>query len=345
MSFQLEIHKDDDASYPKLALSPCRCTSQFCDRCALPHAIKWRERLRPALKKWQAVSMLTLTLDPSKFDGPEQAFREVGKKRWVAECIRKLNRKNLLKSTSWVYALEFHKSGWPHWHVLVETPFIDKHKLQAAWARGNCWVSRSRGFKNSNHAVHYVTKYAIKSDAGFPEWVLNYKGKLRRLSTSRGLCPAEPRPAPKYASKPRSKQIVRTPGQRRNSCLKTCRLVSVSDDGTRTHVSDVDVEWNEKFSDLDDQEIVLLLVEEKQREALQRASVAEAYEMEREALLMRAGRTDRLDILDMLPQRRNIHRKSLRTVNQNHLCKSKGPTEFDLISDDGVPCQFSDRSE
>lgn len=178
----------------RLRVCKTKCKSQFCPDCCMAHCVTWREKLRPALKHWNSVMMLTLTLDQTKFDSPWDALETVGKKRAVSELIKELNRVGLLKSREFTCTIEFHKNGWPHYHVLVDCKFLCKHKLQAKWKRGNCWISK-HDFKSVEHAINYATKYIVKTTKAdenefiFPEWVMDYKGNVRRFSTSRGLCP------------------------------------------------------------------------------------------------------------------------------------------------------------
>ena len=166
----------------------------------------WREKLREALADWASVIMLTLTVDPSDYEGPEDAYRKIGKQRRVAETIKKLHAREAIKSRRFTQTLEFHKSGWPHWHVLVESTFVDKHLLQRLWDRGHCWVSK-HDFMSVDHAINYATKYIVKTSEEepfwFPDWVLDYSGNIRRFSTSRGLCPTRKLKKPKHDAKPR----------------------------------------------------------------------------------------------------------------------------------------------
>lgn len=233
----------DEPHTSTLSVSPCLCRSQFCERCCVPYAIRWRERLRPAIAKWREVSMLTLTLDPTSWESPEHAYRGVGKRRLVAELIRKLKRHDLLYSDRFAYSLEFHKSGWPHWHVIVESGYIPFQQLQECWAQGHTWISRSLKFKSASHAVHYVTKYALKADAGFPEWVLSYQGRIRRISTSRGLCPVEATKPSEYAGGEPKKMTQRTPRERAGACGKTVRITYVDSIGVTFHVVDLDLPY------------------------------------------------------------------------------------------------------
>ena len=209
-----------------LRIVKCRCKSQFCPDCALSHCVAWREKLRRALSHWRYPMMLTLTLDQSKYRDPEDALRTVGELRRIPKMIERLhkiakykttksfktekaiakhaNKLNLrkrckLRSREFTRTLEFHKpekGGWPHWHILVDCKFMCKHLLQETWGLGHCWVSRHE-FDNVSHAINYATKYIVKTNAEsddddeflFPEWVYDYKGNIRRFSTSHGLCP------------------------------------------------------------------------------------------------------------------------------------------------------------
>lgn len=200
-----------------------RCKSQFCKDCALAHCVSWREKLRPALAHWKSVMMLTLTLDRSRHESPEAGYRYVGKKRSVSELIKKLHKRKMIRSREFTTTLEFHKvekSGWPHYHVLVDSSFVDKHELQRLWGLGNCWYSKHE-FKSISHAINYATKYISKTSEDddeefwFPEWVLDFKGNMRRFSTSRGLCPSG-RKRKKKADGEKTRPRIRKTGRQRS---------------------------------------------------------------------------------------------------------------------------------
>lgn len=182
--------ESDSSVSTRFYAAKCKCRSQFCSDCSLAHCVSWREKLRPVLRDWYGVSMLTLTVDPSKFTDPESAYREVQRKRSVAEMVRRLEREDWVRSRKFCYALEFHKpenGGWPHYHVLVESRFVPHGELKKSWKHGHVWVTATRGKMSSDHAVNYATKYVAKAPEGFPDWVLDFKGNLRRFSVSRGL--------------------------------------------------------------------------------------------------------------------------------------------------------------
>lgn len=66
--------------------------------------------------------MLTLTHRASAEFTPEQAAKRLS---WAWRiCRKRLMRKHKWKSLPFLAVVEKHKSGWPHLHILLRTPFI-----------------------------------------------------------------------------------------------------------------------------------------------------------------------------------------------------------------------------
>lgn len=191
------------------------------------HCVRWREKLRKGIGHWKNVMMLTMTLDPADYDGPEDAYRTIAKKRSVAEMIKELHRRGLIKSREYTLTTEFHKNGWPHYHVLIQANFLCKHKLQEVWHKGHCWYSK-HDFDDVSHAINYATKYISKGDGdeplSFPDWVLDYNGVIRRFATSRGLCETRKVKKPK-GEKKRPAAPRRTGRMIQTQCGKTTKLI------------------------------------------------------------------------------------------------------------------------
>ena len=223
-------------------LAPCRCNSQWCDDCRGSHAWAWRDRLRPVVSQWDACSMITLTIDPKNWRGPEEAYLAIQKKRSVARFVEKLHRRGLVETKEFFYAIEFHKSGWVHYHLavrgvgVVEDHLIDRRlypqtdATAALWGHGIIQVSAppesEDGGYDPEHAMNYLTKYIAKQDVGPPDWVLDRHGNFRKFSTSRGLAPGKDRKKSKPSEHP--KVIAkRTPRERRELCAKTSRVMQV----------------------------------------------------------------------------------------------------------------------
>lgn len=255
---------------------PCRCRSQFCGRCSLSVMLSYREKLRKSVGSFRAVLMLTLTV--TREVGAKEAYEMVQRQRGVAELMKKLRRRSLVMSSKFFYVIEFHRDGWPHWHVIVESRFIDKHDLQKMWGRGNVWVSagprgKGQSFESNMHAVNYVTKYLTAAEGEkqpFPDWVMDYRGNMRRFATSRGLM-GDPKKKPPPKSDGEKRERVRmTPRERVKACGKRTNLLTVlkSSRGATKYVfvGSVDQEYDERFSDMSHVEIIGL---QKRRQALE----------------------------------------------------------------------------
>lgn len=214
---------------PDLLIKPCRCKSQFCRKCSVGLAVYLREKLRPVVEKWDSVLMATLTVDPKAFAGPYEAWRHIGEVRAISRTMQHLRRKKLLRGPEWFSVLEFHKSGWPHFHVLLNATFVEHAVLREGWALGHVSLSRSKGFESRDHAVNYATKYVMKPDYIAPEWVLGMEGRIRRFSTSRGLLGSTQRRYEESGDKREYKR--RTIAERREDCGKTLKKFKLNEAG------------------------------------------------------------------------------------------------------------------
>jgi hypothetical protein len=77
--------------------------------------------------------------------------------------------------------VEFHESGWVHYHAIFLTRrFLPKELLAELWGLG--WVKVQR---ITNADFHYLLKYVTKSD-DLPEWVKKRK-RLRVFQTTKGF--------------------------------------------------------------------------------------------------------------------------------------------------------------
>jgi hypothetical protein len=135
--------------------------------------------------------MFTLTVKPDHFDNdPQKAFLWVTQKKFIARLMTKLGVKR------WVWTLEFHKSGFPHWHLLIDAPggFLDLNRAWAFWGwQSGKWKLGglnlgNQQLKDGRHAVRYITKYLVKyPEEGFPDWVLDLDQRIRWVQGSRAV--------------------------------------------------------------------------------------------------------------------------------------------------------------
>lgn len=66
---------------------------------------------------------VTFTLDPSRFESPLDAWKFAQRNRVVSRAVKSQSRSVGYNCTGlWFAKLELHKSGWPHWHLIVLVP-------------------------------------------------------------------------------------------------------------------------------------------------------------------------------------------------------------------------------
>jgi len=190
-------------SHTKYEARGCRCKSGFCDDCCESWGIAIRLRLIPVVESFTRVQMWTLTVDPDLFDSPKAAYEYLKQERCVSNLMRSLRKIGVLHSNRYFYAVEWHKNGHVHFHLILDASFVPKEKVQAIWDQFRpTWAGpktenrpgfgivrvSTRKLRNKRHAASYVTKYLIKPpENGYPEWVLDYGQYIRRYSTSRGF--------------------------------------------------------------------------------------------------------------------------------------------------------------
>ena len=183
-----------DAGVLKVCTSGCRrCT---CPGCRQLYGKKKRDKFQTTLDKLHKqhdgkglIWMWTLTTDQeSSYASPQECHQDITQN----ERIRKLCKAMGWKYWTWV--LEWHVSGWPHWHLLVYTPTrarIEKSEVEAQWKPGFTKYKRSDqvgGPIKSRiiRAANYVTKYLTKpGESPVPDWILDSKQRIRMCSSSR----------------------------------------------------------------------------------------------------------------------------------------------------------------
>jgi hypothetical protein len=128
---------------------------------------------------------ITLTLDPKNYANEEAAFED--SRDWMRKVFYQLRQgaehegKIYVIDAPYCVKVEFHETGWVHYHVIFLTRrFLPKELLAELWGLG--WVKVQR---ITNGDFHYLLKYVTKPD-DLPEWVLKRK-RLRVFQTTKGF--------------------------------------------------------------------------------------------------------------------------------------------------------------
>jgi hypothetical protein len=130
-----------------LNIYSCLCRSPWCPKCAKigPTATKIRDRL--GILPWDSVRQVVLTV--SRETPPDITMAKIRKNRAIPKMVRKIG----LSGARWLWVLEFHRGGFPHWHLFIETTrgksgMIGKKRVQKAWKYGLVWETYC---KNKQH--------------------------------------------------------------------------------------------------------------------------------------------------------------------------------------------------
>lgn len=135
------------------------------------------------------VSEISLTIDPRRFTNPIDALQHVRDKRCISRFVNRIHAYGrFLYSPRFIAVLEFHKSGWPHWHVAVwakpgskcgNKPFVPRHVVKCAWELGHIRVTA--------RTIQECMIYLSKLDQSIPPKWYAAGGKRNRFITGTGL--------------------------------------------------------------------------------------------------------------------------------------------------------------
>ena len=163
-------------------LNGCRCGSVWCRRCGKKGQKRISERIRGM--DWRRVRHIVLTVDRGKFDDGEHAYDEIRNKKVIKGMVRNFRRVMERNVGDWIWVLEFHKDGFPHWHVLVEVEagkMIGRDVLKRYWPYG--FYLREEFMHDEDHWKRlsgYFDKHGYFGDKGsqsrLPGWALDKYG-------------------------------------------------------------------------------------------------------------------------------------------------------------------------
>ena len=163
-----------------------------------PHGVyKVLAKLWPRLPDVSGMLFLTFTLDPKQYADEEAGF--VDSRDWLRKVFFQLRHGIKYQGTIYIIdapyciKVEFHESGWVHYHAIFLTRrFLPKELLAELWGLG--WVTVAR---ISNEDFYYLLKYVSKPQ-DIPSWVFK-RNRLRVFQSTKGFLKPLP-PEPKMIS-------------------------------------------------------------------------------------------------------------------------------------------------
>lgn len=129
-----------------------RWTCPYCGR------VK-RAKLQADIQAARPNRFLTLTTANHADATPRQIFDWT--RRQVSELGKAIRREG--SSFEYLRCLEATKTGYPHYHLLVRSGWLDQHELSAKWCRlTRAFIVDIRALSKDEKAARYVMKYLTK---------------------------------------------------------------------------------------------------------------------------------------------------------------------------------------
>ena len=192
-------------------IQKCKCGSVWCPRCFVQkHAGGHVSELNGF--DWRRTREIVLTIDPSEFSSGREAHEHISSHKGIPGLIRNLKRglkeRNKsgvwvwkykpIKITKWKWFLEWHESGYPHWHLFIEVAragpsgriggnMIRHYWPWAVWVFEHYFKTQQHwrnqtGYFQKNGYFHKNKKHQTR----LPPWAINIKGlKIRRSGSGK----------------------------------------------------------------------------------------------------------------------------------------------------------------
>jgi len=183
----------------EMVIRKCRCDSVWCPQCYKIRKVpKLYSRINDRLD-WRSTRHIILTIDRTLFDTPEKAYIHITKKKAIPQLIHNLKRTKNIEIRDYVWILEWHSDGYPHWHLFADVTKIGKmgmihfQNIQKYWNYGNVKETYFKNIKHWNKLVGYFGKhgYFEKSkghQAILPDWARSYKRTIKRTGSASIQC-------------------------------------------------------------------------------------------------------------------------------------------------------------
>lgn len=180
-----------------IAIRKHRCMSPWCPCCFKLYVAPVIARCFQDMN-WQAVRMITLTIDREQFSDGEAAYEHMKKTGAIAAMCRNFVRFAGKEIKKWMWILEWHADGYPHWHLVIEMrqsgkqSMIGQEIIHKYWPYGRIregYVNSQRHWKNISGYLQKRGYLSGGDDKGhqveLPEWAKNYGHRIKRRGSMR----------------------------------------------------------------------------------------------------------------------------------------------------------------
>lgn len=174
----------------------CGCGSVWCRKCFIKRQAKLHFT-ELASFDWQRTRQIVLTVDPSKFKNGREAWEYVNTHKVIAGLMRNFRRAYGINISKWKWFLEWHRSGFPHWHLFIEVEnkgragMIGGDRIRHYWKLGRVYEEYVRNLGHWKNLTGYFQKHGYfqskdkNHQIKLPEWALyDAKLKIRRSGSN-----------------------------------------------------------------------------------------------------------------------------------------------------------------
>lgn len=195
MAFNNTQNPPDQALPEKLIGRKCRCGLTWCPSCSKNSGVK---RFADRIKPWdyRYVRQIVLTIDREQFESPLDAYLTITQKKYIPALLRELTRRDGIEVVDWAWALEWHRDGYPHWHLFVlqnkqgQAGMIGQANISRIWKKGIVWEYPVRSEKHWHGLTGYFAKkgYFEKKKAHqalLPQWARDRQKRVNRTGSKK----------------------------------------------------------------------------------------------------------------------------------------------------------------
>lgn len=134
---------------------PLECKQWSCRACANTKIRKLARKVKDA----KPTRLLTLTVDPSLWKDPRDAFD--GTRKHVPQLARKLRTR--FGEIEYLRVTELTGRGWPHYHLLIRSPYLPHKVVRDLWKKATgASIVDLRPVKKTLDTYYYLVKYLSK---------------------------------------------------------------------------------------------------------------------------------------------------------------------------------------
>lgn len=144
-----------DCNAKQMLIIQIRCRRWTCRHCGERRVSHYAHKVQKA----QPNRLVTLTVNPAHWSEPRAAYD--GTRKAVTALATKLRR--ILGEWEYFRVLEVTKRGWPHYHLVVRSPYIHQPVLSKMWKElTGAQIVDVRQIRKVGDVYSYVVKYLCK---------------------------------------------------------------------------------------------------------------------------------------------------------------------------------------